>query len=189
MIKKGGFSSGFTIVELLIVIVIIGILAAIVIVAYNGIQSKAQQSAIYEEMTEWQKLFVAYKSVNGSYPNPSPTGDPMHDGGPGSSVQNDYCLGTGFPNSTCFWDQTGTAFSIAESRNAALMSQLATIGSLPPNSKKYVYDSYVVGPFLQYQGPNSVYIWGMFPGGTTCPSGTTDANGTPGREQCYIALN
>ena len=30
--------SGFTIVELLIVIVVIGILAAITIVAYNGIQ-------------------------------------------------------------------------------------------------------------------------------------------------------
>ena len=34
--------SGFTIVELLIVIVVIGILAAITIVAYNGIQSRAR---------------------------------------------------------------------------------------------------------------------------------------------------
>ena len=35
-------SRGFTIVELLIVIVVIGILASIVIVAFNGIQERAR---------------------------------------------------------------------------------------------------------------------------------------------------
>ena len=38
--------SGFTIVELLIVIVVIGILAAITIVAYNGIQARANDTKI-----------------------------------------------------------------------------------------------------------------------------------------------
>ena len=37
---------GFTIVELLIVIVVIAILAAISIVAYNGIQSRANNTKI-----------------------------------------------------------------------------------------------------------------------------------------------
>lgn len=37
--------TGFTIVELLIVIVVIGILAAITIVAYNGIQQRARNQA------------------------------------------------------------------------------------------------------------------------------------------------
>ena len=37
-------SSAFTIVELLIVIVVIAILAAITIMAYNGIQSRARDS-------------------------------------------------------------------------------------------------------------------------------------------------
>ena len=39
-------SQGFTIVELLIVIVVIGILAAITIVAYNGVTAKAQATRI-----------------------------------------------------------------------------------------------------------------------------------------------
>ena len=42
MVKKK--QTGFTIVELLIVIVIIGILAAITVVAYNGIQERAKVS-------------------------------------------------------------------------------------------------------------------------------------------------
>lgn len=41
---------GFTIVELLIVIVVIGILAAITIVAYNGIQARANTNKINADM-------------------------------------------------------------------------------------------------------------------------------------------
>ena len=38
--------NGFTIVELLIVVVVIAILAAITIVSYNGISNRAKSSAV-----------------------------------------------------------------------------------------------------------------------------------------------
>lgn len=60
--------SGFTIVELLIVIVVIGILAAIVIVAYNGIQSRAKISSVTSALTQNSKKIELYNAENAQYP-------------------------------------------------------------------------------------------------------------------------
>lgn len=60
---------GFTIVELLIVIVVIAILAAITIVAYNGIQNRAKQSAAQSRLTQANKKILAYAVTNSdTYP-------------------------------------------------------------------------------------------------------------------------
>jgi type IV pilus assembly protein PilA len=58
---------GFTIVELLIVIVVIGILAAITIVAYNGVQNRAKASAGQEQANSIVKKFEALNAVKGAY--------------------------------------------------------------------------------------------------------------------------
>jgi len=57
--------SGFTIVELLIVVVVIAILAAISVVAYTNIQTRAQASAIASELRATEKAFNAYKATTG----------------------------------------------------------------------------------------------------------------------------
>lgn len=61
-------SRGFTIVELLIVIVIIGILAAITIVAYNGIQQRAIASSLQSDLNNAVKTLKLYQVDYGVYP-------------------------------------------------------------------------------------------------------------------------
>jgi len=55
---------GFTIVELLIVIVVIGILAAITIVAYNGITNRAKDSAAISNAQQAGKKVTVYALSN-----------------------------------------------------------------------------------------------------------------------------
>lgn len=61
--------SGFTIVELLIVIVVIGILAALVVVTYNGIQQKARDTERKTDINALHGQLEAYQAQNGSYPH------------------------------------------------------------------------------------------------------------------------
>ena len=62
--------SGFTIVELLIVIVVIAILATISIVAYNGVQDRANDSAVKADLTTFGKKLELLRidATDGLYP-------------------------------------------------------------------------------------------------------------------------
>lgn len=63
---------GFTIVELLIVIVVIGVLAAITVVAYNGVQFRAKTTQANADMSALKKSMLAFKVLYGELP---PIGD------------------------------------------------------------------------------------------------------------------
>ena len=66
---RGLQQKGFTIVELLIVVVVIAILAAITIVAYNGIQNRAKQSAAQSAAAQASKKLLAFAIDNAeTYP-------------------------------------------------------------------------------------------------------------------------
>lgn len=59
---------GFTIVELLIVIVVIAILAAITIVAYNGIRERSVNSQMVSAVSTYVRAIQAYNAQNSQLP-------------------------------------------------------------------------------------------------------------------------
>lgn len=67
--KLSKTQNGFTIVELLIVIVVIGILAAITIVSFNGVSKKANASAVQSELSQNAKIIMGSAAVSGQYSN------------------------------------------------------------------------------------------------------------------------
>lgn len=77
---------GFTIVELLIVIVIIAILAAITIVAYNGIQERARYSSMKSDINSINKAIQMYHAENSSYPGSNTTGALVYSAGPNNTM-------------------------------------------------------------------------------------------------------
>jgi prepilin-type N-terminal cleavage/methylation domain-containing protein len=108
---------GFTIVELLIVVVVIAILATITLVTYNGIQQRARNSQTLSAVNAYLKGIAQYTVLNHSYP---PT------------TQNYNCLGENNPGDYC-WKRTGTPpSSDAMVENATFNAALKTVmGSLP----------------------------------------------------------
>lgn len=61
-------SRGFTVVELVVVIIVIGILAGVVIVAYNGIQDRTRASIAQTDLNNAKKRLSIYQARNGKYP-------------------------------------------------------------------------------------------------------------------------
>ena len=92
---------GFTIVELLIVIVVIAILAAVTIVAYNGVQARAYNTKVISGTSQYVKAFLEYKTVNGTYPSTS------------------GCLGANYPNNAC-WANAANGTSPLQVVNSSL---------------------------------------------------------------------
>ena len=113
---------GFTIVELLIVIVVIAILAAITIVAFNGIQIRAENAKKVNAVRAYEKALRLYAAENGSYP-----------------ATGAMCLGNEYDvldGTTAGCRQTTSV--IANTANTAARDNLRPYlsGSLPMPSKK-----------------------------------------------------
>ena len=75
-------ASGFTIIELIIVIIVIGILAGITAVAYRGSQERARFAAYKSDIIRINEAITVYHAENGRYP----LGD-----GASSTANTNYC--------------------------------------------------------------------------------------------------
>ena len=103
-------NTGFTIVELLIVIVVIGVLAAISIAAYTNITQRANNTATINAVSQTVKAIQAYMAANGEYP-----------------TQGNYCITTA---SGCV-NTSGTAVAANSSFNEAMKTVAQPPTSVP----------------------------------------------------------
>lgn len=126
-------SRGFTIVELLIVIVVIAILAAITIVAYNGVQGRSTFSRVQSELASINKALKMYHAENGSYPVT----------GTASAVNWQYSCSTGITN------------FISGINQYAILPQAPCKGSNPSTDDTWLYGSDGVGYKLLHLRPAS----------------------------------
>jgi prepilin-type N-terminal cleavage/methylation domain-containing protein len=157
-------TSGFTIVELLIVIVVIAILASISVVAYTGIQKRARNTLRGAEMHSWAKLFEVYRATYGTYP---------------AITNSQYCLGEGFPigyngEARCRnYTVADPSISLKQSDNLPLMTELKKVGTLPKNDRTPI-GGYIVGPYIDTYGIFGYDMQGVFEGtsASDCPKET-----------------
>jgi prepilin-type N-terminal cleavage/methylation domain-containing protein len=139
--------SGFTIVELLIVIVVIAILAAISIVAFTGIQDQAQNTKILSTVDSYTKALELYYAKNNHYPDYGPTwgaclGEP-----------SDYPAENGWPAGACTTYTSGTGEITHDYAYQNFHDELLTIvDNLPQPKIREITETYQGGSSTKYRG-------------------------------------
>jgi prepilin-type N-terminal cleavage/methylation domain-containing protein len=163
----------FTIVELLIVIVVIGILAAISLVAYSSTQQRARDSDRKSDITILAKAFAMYKADTGTAAG---AGSGCGSGGNGAGwVHHDYD-GTGPYKSMmqCLIDGGYLKENINDP-HAAKGCTLLNAG--PPSENECFY-------YMKYECNGGTYLFANL---EQMPWSTTDVNDscTPGLDSSY----
>ena len=183
---------GFTIVELLVVIVTLGILLVVTYVAWGGISTRAFNLNILNSMTAYKNAFEIYANQEHTYPTVPATGNYCLQTSAFTSAEvNAIDPSTHLPSTITAQGITETAYYCREiawepQRHAGyppLNKALASVASVPSgqdNGKKQQVDSSSGGVFVLYDSdPNDstktrITIKGMMKG-QTCPSGTVQS--------------
>ncbi|MGH7218333.1 MAG: prepilin-type N-terminal cleavage/methylation domain-containing protein [Candidatus Microsaccharimonas sp.] len=126
--QKSIHTKGFTIVELLIVVVVIAILAAITIVAYNGIQNTANDSAVQSDLSTLSKKIKLNVVKTGDVVTPPDISQDQ------PTAQDKQVLTNALPFSKESYTRTGTAFLYTISGSEPVFAAVSKSG------KVYIYD-------------------------------------------------
>ena len=116
---------GFTIVELMVVIVVIAILAAITVVSYGGVRDKAEKSAMIDTANAYVKAIEMYKVKNRKYP--------PYDLRCLGSVDQYPDIPGALPSGSCFYVQGGGGIQVDDQ----LMDDLRAVGLKGATKMKY----------------------------------------------------
>lgn len=172
---QGGLQSiyrrdGFTIVELLIVIVVIGILAAITIVAFNGIQSRANNTSRINAVQQTLKIVKSYQAYYGDIP---------YSGGA------NFCATT--DNTCSSYDQTSNS-----SDNAGWLTEMRKMGNPVQSVPRQSGPSYGILYNVwtdPSRGTDTLQVWYWLQGqNQDCKLTTQASNDSAGNTLCIVSV-
>jgi type II secretory pathway pseudopilin PulG len=169
-------SSGFSIVELLVVVVTIVILAMITIVMYNDAQVRARNTQTASAVRVYKEALNLYRSINRSYPQ-------------GNNPTDETCLGSSYQSNQCWYNDV--------TENATFMTQLEGVqgGKLPmpaiaPKNLKGAYFAPIKGAgYYDYtlDGVRTDFIVYAWEGTAPCPVGPIASNAGDANALTYSA--
>jgi len=107
---------GFTIVELLIVVVVIAILAAISVIAYNGIQNRANDSAVESDLRQIGSQILQFSATEGNLPTLAAEFTSMKMKVSGNAYGNGY-LSNAYNMAYCYNATTNVFVVVAASKS------------------------------------------------------------------------
>ena len=178
-LKNIKLMTGFTVVELLITIVVIGLVATITVVAYNGVQNRSRDAVYVSSVSVWEKLFRLEFNLTRKIPG-------VTENVPfclGNSVNNFPVVTGKFTAGQCDYQQSGSTTTI-RSYNQSIIDQFRTKTDFP-NGNLPMFDVAVAGgvtiraravaAYVTYNSANESYDVSLYwknskPG--TCPKGT-----------------
>lgn len=176
--------SGFTIVELIVVVAVVGVIATIVTVNLNATVINSQNMTRVEEVKQIKSLFESYKARFQIYPEMTLNAD---------SNRNYYCIGEGFP--VVSGEQRCRDINSSTTR-ATVSNDLHTDlkkvsgGTLPKVGAEQVGGS--VGPYVEFL-PDSIVIYAVLESNTStiCQDNELEldwADSANKRVDCYLEL-
>lgn len=119
-------TTGFTIVELLIVVVVIAILAAITIVSYNGISGRANDTVVKNDISNMVQKLQIYYAEKSIYPD--------------TNIESEVSQALqGFKASRTSYMTSGTNVNLVYCTNLPEKNQFAIIGWSKSSSSKGFY--------------------------------------------------
>jgi prepilin-type N-terminal cleavage/methylation domain-containing protein len=166
MKRNRSFSCGFTIVELLVVIVIIGILAAITIVSYVGITNRAITASLQSDLSSAANQLKQYQVVNMAYPtsldcSSSPAANSICLKASNGNSLNYQVTTTASPQSFELYDTNNTTNYVITDSSSVAKTNLTTpcpTGFIPvPGSSTYGTSDFCV---MKYEAKIQGNDWG-----------------------------
>lgn len=176
--------SGFTIVELLVVVVVIAILASITVVSYNGITERSKTARLASAVRDYANILSMYKVTYGQFPNIY--GDPA-------------CLGANFPIASPYgvsecemYGPTPLASTTVSTYDMLIPELKKVTNSLPDTSYPSLRVDQLAGSArysrgaVYYNDSNEIYYY--VKGNTKCPIGNSYYQSVSSTTQCVVSL-